>query len=46
MAIAAIRTIFITVIINKLGLSFAKLRPAWAIYQLAFVRLAFTKAAY
>ena len=31
---------------NKLGLSCAKLRPAWASYQLAFVWLAFTEAAY
>ena len=31
---------------NKLGLSCAKLRPAWASYQLAFAWLAFTEAAY
>ena len=31
---------------NKLGLSCAKLRPAWASYQLAFVWLAFTEGAY
>ena len=31
---------------NKLGLSCAKLRLAWASYQLAFVWLAFTEAAY
>ena len=31
---------------DKLGLSCAKLRPAWASYQLAFVWLAFTEAAY
>ena len=31
---------------NKLGLSCAKLRAAWASYQLAFVWLAFTEAAY
>ena len=31
---------------NKLRLSCAKLRPAWASYQLAFVWLAFTEAAY
>ena len=31
---------------NKLGLSCAKLRSAWASYQLAFVLLAFTEAAY
>ena len=30
---------------NQLGLSCAKLRPAWASYQLAFVWLAFTEAA-
>ena len=29
---------------NKLGRSCAKLRPAWASYQLAFVWLAFTEA--
>ena len=29
---------------NKLGLSCAKLRPAWASYQLAFVWLTYTKA--
>ena len=31
---------------NKLGLSCAKLRAAWASYQLAFVLLAFTEGAY
>ena len=31
---------------NKLGLSWTKLRPAWASYHLAFVWLAYTKAAY
>ena len=31
---------------NKLGLSCAKLRPALASYQLAFVWLDFTEAAY
>ena len=31
---------------NKLGLSYAKLRPAWASYQLAIVYLAYIKAAY
>ena len=33
-------------VMNKLGLSCAKLKPAWASYQLAFVWLAFTEAAY
>ena len=31
---------------NKLGLSCAKLRTAWASYQIALVRLAYTEAAY
>ena len=31
---------------DKLGLSCAKLRPAWASYQLAFVWLVFIEAAY
>ena len=31
---------------NKLGLSCAKLRPAWASYQLAFVQLGFAEAAW
>ena len=31
---------------NKLGLSCAKLRPAWASYQLTFVLLALTEAPY
>ena len=36
----------VTKILDKLGLSCAKLRPAWASYHLAFVWLAFTEAAY
>ena len=31
---------------HKLGLNCAKLRPAWDSYQLAFVGLAYTEAAY
>ena len=39
-------TFFVKKKLNKLGLSCAKLRPALASYQLAFVWLAFTEAAY